>query len=225
MNYKEFKGLIDILRAGNKAVPQEDKVLIFMVQEAIKEVAKKTNPLVLVTPLHQDVNIIKKLEEGLYLREPKKIINDDSYIEIDDDLTQAVAHIVISQFSNSDNLLKHKKHASKFIMDYNWERLDSFGENPDLLSLSKQAVDFHGFKKFYIQKNKHINGYWFVWDMDFIKKLNSFLIQNQIEMSKSDTNNINLFISYADNNISIEHDDYEAIKELDKFLGEIEWQI
>lgn len=221
MNFGELKELIQILRAGDKVVPKSDFVLISLVQEAMKEVAKKTNPLVLVTPLHQEIKVIKNIEQGLYIKEPRKIVDDETLIEIDEELIQAVAHSVISSFVSSDNLLKHKTHVAKIINDYNWERYESFKDNPDLLSLSRKAIDFQGFKKIYFEKNKSLNGYWYVWDYKFVFKFDRYLAKGLVKLSKSDVNNINLFIKYADNELTIEHEEYENIKEFDKYLGGI----
>jgi|GEM_PF-5859790 len=221
MNFKEFKELIQILRSGNKAIPQSDSVLSSLVEEAIKDVAKKTNPLILVTSLHQEIKVIKNIEKDLYIKEPRKIIDDNSLIEIDDELLQAVAHTVISQFSTNDNLLKHKVFASKFINDYNWERFISFKDSCNLLEFSKKAIDFHGFKKIYIEKNRTLNGYWYKWDFNFIIKLNRYLIKDLLHLSKSDINNINLFIHFADQKLTKEKEEYESIKEFDNYLGSL----
>jgi len=221
MNFKELKDLIKILGSGNKATPKSDTVLISLVHEALKEIAKKSNPLVLVTPLHQEIRVIKKIEDGLYLKEPQRVVDDESLIEIDDELLQAVAHSVISAYSSSDELLRHKTFVAKIINDYNWERYNSFSENVDLLSLSKEAIDFHGFKKIYIEKNRSLNGYWFVWDIEFVKKLNKYLVKGLVKLSKSDVNNIELFASYADEKMTDEHEEYENIKEFDRYLGSL----
>ncbi|MBD3830649.1 MAG: hypothetical protein IE890_09190, partial [Arcobacter sp.] len=128
MNFQEFKKILDVLRAGNNQIPKDNEVLIFITHNALIEVAQKTEPLVLMT-IDKEQKIIKVLEDGLYLKEPRKIIDDNSLIEIDEDLIRAVAHVVISNFSNTDNLLKHKTHASKYINDYIWERFDSFNDD------------------------------------------------------------------------------------------------
>lgn len=211
---------MDVLRAGNKQIPKDDESLILLIQDALIEVAQKTEPLVLIT-LDNELKIIKVLEDGLYLREPKQIIDDNSLIEIDTDLIKAVAHIVISSFSDNDNFVKHKTHANKYINDYNWARFESFNKENDLLAISRKAVDFHGFKKIYVSKYKTSKGTSYDWDESFISKLESFFAGHRLNLSKSDINNIDNFILFADNIMTSQHEDYGIIDKFDKYLGEL----
>ncbi|WP_151946621.1 hypothetical protein [Aliarcobacter butzleri] len=220
MNFQEFKKILEILRAGNNQIPKDNETLIFITHNALIEVAQKTEPLVLVT-IDKEQKIIKVLEDGLYLKEPRKIIDDNSLIEIDEDLIRAVAHVVISNFSNTDNLLKHKTQASKYINDYVWERFDSFNDDTNLLSEALRAIDFHGFKKIYISKVRGMNGYFYSWDESFILKLESFFASKKIELSKSDINNLDNFVSYADEIMTVQHEDYETIRKFDEYLGSL----
>lgn len=221
MKFQEFKKLLEVLKVGGK-LPKDDDILTFVTHNALVEVAQKTEPLVLIT-IDKESKIIKVLEDGLYLKEPRKIIDDNSLIEIDDDLIRAVAHVVISNFSDNENLLRHKTHVSKYINDYNWARFESFNENDekDLLSMSVRAVDFHGFKKIYISKYKTIQGYFYNWDESFVAKLESFFMSSNTDMSKSDFNNIDNFIAFADGTMTSEHEDYEIIRKFDEYLGSL----
>lgn len=220
MNFQEFKKILDVLRAGNNQIPKDNEVLIFITHNALIEVAQKTEPLVLMT-IDKEQKIIKVLEDGLYLKEPRKIIDDNSLIEIDEDLIRAVAHVVISNFSNTDNLLKHKTHASKYINDYIWERFDSFNDDTNLLSESLRAIDFHGFKKIYISKVRGMNGYFYSWDKSFITKLEGYFSNTKTDLSKSDINNLDNFISFADGIMTMQHEDYETIRKFDEYLGSL----
>lgn len=220
MKFQEFKKILNVLRAGDKQIPNDDEVLIFVTHNALIEVAQKTEPLVLVT-LDNELKIIKVLEDGLYIKEPKEIVDDDSIIEIDDDLIKAVAHTVISSFSTNDNLLKHKTYVNKYINDYNWERFESFNDEKDLLSMSLRAIDFHGFKKIYISKIKGIDGYFYSWDNTFILKLINFFANTKTALSKSDVINIDNFIAFADGTMTSEHEDYEIIQKFDEYLGSL----
>lgn len=221
MKFLEFKSLLSTLIAGNNAF-RDDEALKTLIFNSIIEVAKKTDPLLLVTSDCLENRIIKKIDDGVYLKEPNKISSDESIVLIDDDLIPAVAHIVITYFSVGEKILRHKTLATTIIENYNWERFNSFGDEFDILNVALEAVDFHGYKKIYISKIKTINNtYRYVWDMDFVSKLDKFLINRDVSLSKSDFNNINLFISFAENIMTEKNEEYENINKFDNYLGSL----
>lgn len=56
-------------------------------------------------------------------------------------------------------------------------------------------------------------------DNEFIKALDKYLDGTPDLMTKSDWNNITLFIKYADGELDSSHREYERIVELDKYLA------
>lgn len=222
MNYLTFRDLLKGVMGGNKTLPSIE-FLIPLVEQSLEEVARKTEPLLLITN-NKEEKILKIIGNNLFLKQPKKIIDEYSIIEIDNDLIYAVINLTASKFSTDTSVAKYRQESNKIMSDYNWNRFESFkdGKGEDLNSLAIKAIDFHGYKKIYLQKIKNKDGYFYDWDISFINKLDMYLggtILNNI--SKSDINNIDNFIAYADNNMTIEHEEYSTIRQLDKKLSTI----
>ncbi len=222
MNYSAFRDLLKGVMGGNKALLSIES-LIPLVEQSLEEVARKTEPLLLIT-CNKEEKILKIIGNNLFLKQPKKITDENSIIEIDDDLIYAVINLTASKFSIDTSIAKYKQESNKIMSDYNWNRFESFRDanNGDLISLANEAIEFHGYKKIYLQRVKSKDGYFYDWDMSFINKLEMYLSGAILkDISKSDINNIDNFIAYADNNMTIEHEDYSTIKQLDKKLSTI----
>ena len=226
MTYAEFREGLKSLMGGNKALPGVES-LIPIVQQSLIEVARKTEPLLLITN-NKEEKILQVINERLFVKQPTKILNENSIIEIDDTLIYAVMYICGSKFSIDSSVTKYKYEANKIISDYNWERYYSFenGSCNDLISLAIDAIDFHGYKKIYLERIKTSAGYFYDWDASFIDKLDAYLGGTILKnLSKSDINNIDNFIAFADNTMTDEHEEYLTIFKFDEELSTIGVQI
>lgn len=222
MTYAEFRDGLKSLMGGNKALPSIES-LIPIVQQSLIEVARKTEPLLLITS-NKEEKILQVIDEKLFVRQPTKILDENSIIDIDDTLIYAVMYVCCSKFSIDSSITKYKYEANKIISDYNWERYYSFenGSCSDLISLAIDAIDFHGYKKIYLERIKTTAGYFYDWDTSFIDKLDGYLGGTILKnLSKSDINNIDNFIAFADNTMTEEHEEYSTMLEFDKKLSTI----
>jgi cytochrome c peroxidase len=78
----------------------------------------------------------------------------------------------------------------------------------------------YGDKKLY-KINQSAKGNMYTFDNQFINSFDTYLKGDIQKMTKSQYNNIELFIKYADNEINDTHPDYEALVECDKYLAKI----
>jgi hypothetical protein len=219
MNYGDFRVNLKSLSADKNALSFEG--LAPIVHHSLIQVALKTDPLVLITN-DKEKKILQNLEDGLFVREPNLPVDESSIIDIDSTLIYAVLYITASKLAHNDNILKYKKEAELIINNYNWERYRVLndGKEIDLLSISKKALDLHGYKKIYIEKVKTLNGYFYEWDEAFIKNLDIYLVgAANKNLSISDVDNMKLFIAYAENTMTSEHEEFLTITALDKHLG------
>lgn len=222
MTYGDFRVNLKSLMGGDKSLLSVE-ALAPIVHHSLIQVAVKTDPLVLIT---NDIEqkVLQNLEDGLIVREPSLPIDESSILDIDSALIYAVLYITASKFSHNDNILKYKKEAELIINNYNWERhrvLEN-DENIDLLDLSKRALDLHGYKKIYLKKLKTLNGYFYDWDEAFVKNLDIYLTGAvNKNLTKSDIENLKMFIDFAENIMTNEHNEYPTMTEVDKHLGSI----
>lgn len=219
MTYGDFRTNLKSLSADKKALTLEE--LAPIVHHSLIQVASKTDPLVLITN-DKEKKILQNLEDGLFVREPNIPTDETSIIDIDNTLIYAVLYITASKVSHNDNILKYKKEAELIINNYNWERhkVLNDGKDIDLLNISRKALDLHGYKKIYIERIKILNGYFYEWDEAFIKNLDIYLTGTANKnLSKSDVDNLKLFIAYAENTMTTEHEEFLTITALNKHLG------
>lgn len=84
----------------------------------------------------------------------------------------------------------------------------------------KKILDCHGKKKFY-EIQQSAKGDMYSFDNGYIETLNNYLNGNSQGLSKSDMNNIALFVSFANGEIGEGHKEYKALVEFDSFLAKI----
>ncbi len=78
----------------------------------------------------------------------------------------------------------------------------------------------HGKKRFY-EISQSARGNMYEFDNKFIQALDTFFMGEVQDMTKSQYNNIELFVKFADGEIDSSHEDYEALVECDKYLATI----
>ena len=98
MTFGELKELIQDQIPGHYDTPlPEDPVLRRMVHRALKRIAKETVPLRLVVNDITGLTVIRKIDDSTYIRSPLMPYRDDSDIDIDEELVEAVAAHVCSE--------------------------------------------------------------------------------------------------------------------------------
>lgn len=84
----------------------------------------------------------------------------------------------------------------------------------------KCILELHGKNKFY-HVGQSATGDMYNFDSDFIDSLKLYLAGEENSMTKSQLNNIKLFVDFADGRIESSHKDYKALVEFDKYLVEM----
>jgi len=98
MKFSEFKTIIETVTAGDKLIP-ENEALLLLSNEAIRTVAKLAEPLTLMSnDISDNILTHSKTCSEYFIRKPKEIINDESILDIDEDLNFAVAYQVAFLF-------------------------------------------------------------------------------------------------------------------------------
>jgi len=117
MTYKILKSIAMGLLSGDNALPGGEDVLKGLVEYALMTVAMKAESLHLMT-LSTTANVLR-LSQGDYLiRVPEVPVNDDDVIDIDEELTFAVARYLASYISAQKGGI-HVSAANRIITDYN----------------------------------------------------------------------------------------------------------
>ena len=129
MTYKTFKSITTGLLIGDNVLPEDDEVLQGLVQYALTTVATKAESLHLMT-LSTTANVLR-LSQGNYLiRIPETPEWEEDLMDIDEELTFAVARFVASYISKEKGGI-HVQAANRIILDFNaktYEIIDQFTE-------------------------------------------------------------------------------------------------
>jgi len=125
MTYGLFKAITTGLLTGDTVLPQNPDVLKGLMQYALTTVATQADSLHLMT-LSTTADILR-LSSGDYLiRVPDVPLVDDDILDIDEELTFAVARYLASYISKDKGGI-HVNAADRIIKDFNaktWETLD-----------------------------------------------------------------------------------------------------
>jgi len=131
MNYSELKIIIEGVRKG---ITNDDK-LTPLVNQAMKMVARKAKPLVLVsndiadeilTHIDQSESLGQVFGEEYFIRVPSEIKNDDDILDIDSDLNMAVAYQTIILFTGKT--ADYQTLLDGVITDYQWMKYKTVEE-------------------------------------------------------------------------------------------------
>lgn len=125
MTFKEFKIILDGIRSGGGIT--DDTKLIPLTNEAMKMVARTSKPLTLVssdiadeilTHIDESDSLYEIVDSEDFIRVPEKIVDDNSVLDIDDDLTFAVVYQTAMLFAS--NKAEYKILRDGYIADYAW---------------------------------------------------------------------------------------------------------
>lgn len=123
MTYGEFKIELESEMFADTKMPEKDEILIPLVMRAMRYIAYRTKPLTLLVKI-PDFKIIRSLGNGWYLREPALIINENSKLDIDKELIDAVVYRVASKISIR-NRESYEKEALEIMTDFNFKILEA----------------------------------------------------------------------------------------------------
>lgn len=123
MTFDEFRIVLEGTIFGNKKV-REDKYLIPLVNQALKQIAIDAEPITLVSSdIRDDILVI--LEDGDFIRVPNEITVGTDELDIDEFLIFAVVHFTASFIVHKDDKEEKKDDAQKIVSDYNWMKYNS----------------------------------------------------------------------------------------------------
>ena len=121
MKFSEFKIAVEGATTGDKKLPDNDK-LIPLTNEAMKMVARKSHPLTLITNDIRDDILVHVDDENYFIRKPKLIEDDESVLDIDEELHFAVVYQTAMLFGHRDNKAYYKALMSDVQNDFAWTR-------------------------------------------------------------------------------------------------------
>ena len=96
MTYGEFKDYLISFMPGRTELP-DDAILRHIVHRALKRIANETTPLWLIVDSDSSATILRKIDDNTYIRTPIFPYRDDDDVDIDSELTEAVAFYVASE--------------------------------------------------------------------------------------------------------------------------------
>ena len=218
MTYGGFKDLLKTIMPGDNFSQDTFDTFGSTVLICMREVAEKCNPLELVSN-NPSCEVLKTLEDGLFIRVPEEPKEDTDILDIDETLCVAVAYSVATILGSSHHFAKYIANLGKHSHNYIWNQYNDLQHNKyDLCEIAiRNSLNFKGFKKIYTHKHDTIKGNVYIWDDDFINKLNEYLKDETIYLSRSDRKNIDEYIDYQING----NEDNEMYEKLDEYLGEL----
>jgi hypothetical protein len=123
MTFGEFKPFLEDITVGDRKIPNDTTLVIFLSQ-SMKRLAVDTKPLTLLSnDISEEVLFIT--EDGYFIRVPNIVKDDSDVLDMDDDLILALAYLVASHFGHSDNYLKYMNLYYGQTNNYNWGRYET----------------------------------------------------------------------------------------------------
>lgn len=117
MTYKMFRSVTTGLLTGDNTLPDDEEVMQGLTGYALTTVATQADSLHLMT-LSTTANVLRLAHGDYLIRTPELPEFDDDLMDIDDELTYAVARYVASYLSAEKGGI-HVNAAKRIILDYN----------------------------------------------------------------------------------------------------------
>lgn len=117
MTYKMFRSVTTGLLTGDNVLPDDEEVLQGLVGYALTTVAMKADSLHLMT-LSTTADVLRLAHGDYLIRTPLAPEFDEDLLDIDEELTYAVARYVSSYLSRDKGGI-HVNAADRIILDYN----------------------------------------------------------------------------------------------------------
>ena len=118
MNYRQLKSLTTGLLTGDMKLPQEDDVLLALLEKALFKVASRAQVLRLMTD-EKSSGILRTADGNYYIRFPNLPEKDSDDIDVDHELAFAVASYIASFVCRLDMKPYHIREAEETIDFYN----------------------------------------------------------------------------------------------------------
>ena len=117
MTYGTLKSLTSGLLTGDNVLPKDEAALQGLVQYALTTVAMQADSLHLMT-LSTTADVLRLAQGDYLIRMPVAPVFDEDLIDIDEELTFAIARYIAS-FVSRDKGGIHVQAANRIILDYN----------------------------------------------------------------------------------------------------------
>ena len=122
MTYGELKTLTSVLLIGDTKLPDDTSVLA-LVRLNLYNIAMEAEALSLITNTLDSKTIRKATPKGLYVRRPEDPVDDGDVIDLDYELSFALAQYIASQLSKA-KASTFKQDARQIITNYNTKVYD-----------------------------------------------------------------------------------------------------
>jgi len=139
MTYKTFKNVVKGLLTGDNVLPNDEEVILGLLEYAYTTVATKADSLRLLS-VGSATDVLRLAQEGYLVRFPELPVMDDDELDLDKELCYPVARFVAS-FLSKEKAAVHVAAAEREIKDYNakvWEMLSSIQNGLD----EKELIEF-----------------------------------------------------------------------------------
>ncbi len=145
MTYGELKNLVSALLIGDHNLTKEDDQVIMLLDYAFDRVANEADAISLMTTDSESNVIVRNGPGALFIRKPRLPSNDDASIDVDPELTYAVARFMAS-FVSREKVQLHQQEAKVIINRYN-EKVQTFFENYDQYGSLEYLNEYDQFGK------------------------------------------------------------------------------
>ena len=133
MTYGNLKNLVSALLIGDNTLTKNNDEVLVLLEYAFDKVANQADALKLFTTDIQENRILRQGPGRMFLKRPSLPSSDDDELDIDNELTYAVARYICS-FVSREKTAMHIVEADNIIRAYNqkvqtyFETLEQYGE-------------------------------------------------------------------------------------------------
>lgn len=103
MILRDFKNLVRSMSVNMATGKLEDDVFNMRVFTALKRVATDTVPSRLVEIDNTTIKVFRKIDNNTFIRFPRKPIDDQSIVDMDDSLLDAVGYLCVAKLDRSNS--------------------------------------------------------------------------------------------------------------------------
>ncbi|AQW87104.1 hypothetical protein CPIN18021_0257 [Campylobacter pinnipediorum subsp. caledonicus] len=208
MTLSAFKRQYEIITRGDVKIPDDNEFFMLMEKSAL-EITRATTPLELIEIDHRHFEVDYYIDKKYFVRKFKLPKNDNDEIDfLDKMLLNALCALIARDRAKEDKFYyKYDRLYKSAMCEYNLNNFDERSYN------TEEALKAQGWLKPY-DINYAIDSF-YVWDSDFIQKLDYWMANVYTIKNLSYRKFIYLFIDYQNQKID---PDREDLRELDKLM-------
>jgi len=120
MTLNEFRNVL-LGKSIQRTQLPVDSILKEKIFSGMKEIAKITIPLILVIQDRTGYDVLRRIDDNMYIRFPKRPLAEDDELDVDEALVDALAYYVMADLERANRQMHQGSYLRE--IDYNNDRL------------------------------------------------------------------------------------------------------